>query len=145
MEEAILSNEANSVLLSQGSTALDRQISLAPIWKQEVEGFFLEKFLADDHISQKPSPGYYVFEIMCEMSRDILLESSIQSLCLSRVGRMNKDDRLLRQGFVLYTFAVRKLHVAMSQASTRLQDSTLAAAKIMNLYEVREFCCKCAQ
>ena len=63
------------------------------------------------------------------------LESAFSALTISRVGKENKDDRLVREGTKLYGRALKEMQLALFDMDRMHSDEVLTASMLLGLYE----------
>ena len=63
------------------------------------------------------------------------LESAFSALTISRVGKDNKDDRLVREGTKLYGRALKEMQLALLDMGRMHSDEVLTASMLLGLYE----------
>lgn len=63
------------------------------------------------------------------------LESAFSALTISRVGKDNKDDRLVREGTRLYGRALKEMQMALFDMTRMHSDEVLTASMLLGLYE----------
>lgn len=63
------------------------------------------------------------------------LESAFSALTISRVGKENKDDRLVREGTKLYGRALKEMQLALYDMDRMHSDEVLTASMLLGLYE----------
>lgn len=75
-------------------------------------------------------------EMVNELPQDeSCLESAFSALTISRVGKENKDDRLVREGTKLYGRALKEMQLALSDMDRMHSDEVLTASMLLGLYE----------
>ena len=70
---------------------------------------------------------------ICDKSQ--VLAQSLTAVSLAIVGRMNSDERLVKQSFEVYGLALKGLQKALAPKVSSSQD-TLAAMMALTTYEV---------
>ena len=66
------------------------------------------------------------------------LQLSLKALAVTRLGRMNQDDRLALRGQSCYVRALQQLQKALKSDLAVGRDETFAAGYVLALHEVRE-------
>ena len=64
------------------------------------------------------------------------LPLSLKALAVTRLGRMNQDDRLALRGQSCYVGALQKLQKALRSDDAVARDETFAAGYVLALHEV---------
>lgn len=65
------------------------------------------------------------------------LATSFAALCLGRVGGRNDDQMLVVRGRQQYAASLNALQRALQKPELAFQDQTLAAIRVLSIYEVR--------
>lgn len=77
--------------------------------------------------------------ILLEMSQnEPALEYAFSALSVSRVGRSNRDYRLVKESTKIYGRALKDLQRALADSSRMRTEEVLAACSLLGLYEVFE-------
>lgn len=70
--------------------------------------------------------------------RGRLLSTALQALCMTKIGRVHGNKALLMQGMTAHGQALRALQNAMQNTKTAVADETLAAMRVLGMYEFHE-------
>lgn len=68
------------------------------------------------------------------------LEPSIAALCFARTGLFKKDETLMNRGRTQYAQGLMSLQKALQNPGEAYLDRTLAAIRILSIYEVCTSC-----
>jgi len=91
------------------------------------------------HPSNITAPAALWMQIAIALpTRGPLLSVALQALCMTKIARAHGDAALLMQGKVVHGRALRALQNAIYNTNTALADETLAAIKVLGLYELHE-------
>ena len=114
------------------------QIEAADIYKQRLEGAFLEWHLPSEGVHQWHIPNVHMKELYLLADRGSDLSPSLEALTMTRMGRLTQSKDLVTQGLNKYGHALRRLHVRLLNDELAVSDETLAIAQILSIFEVRK-------
>ena len=112
------------------------QIEAADIYKQRLEGSFLERHLPSGTCQQWNMPNVHMKELFVSADRGTDLAPSLDALCRTRMGRITGNMDLVAQGLNSYGLALRSLHVRLQDSELSVSDETLAIAQVFSIFEV---------
>ena len=98
---------------------------------------FLEHYLPRSPKSGLGLAGAWLLETIKLNDRSPALVYSLNALCLTRVGRLVKNQDLIKRGNAAYGFALRALRTSLESPKHAGKDETLATCLILSIYEVR--------
>jgi hypothetical protein len=105
--------------------------------KAQFQNIFIESYLPSN---PKVGPGLtqvWLWEAIRVNNPGKALEYSLRALCVSRVGRINRDQDLILKGNATYGLALKALHRSLESQELAGKDDTLAACLILSIYEVK--------
>jgi hypothetical protein len=114
------------------------QISPLSAFRTKLTSSFLESYTpVIAHFRDEPSFSW-LYQSLSLNDQGQALSFSIQALSTTRVGRINNNQGLLQQGSILYGCALRALQKAIYDKNLVWKDETLAATRMLVIYEVRK-------
>jgi hypothetical protein len=112
------------------------QIPSTIVLREKLVSLFLDMYLPAGFHLHGPSPITWLNEAISLNNPGQALSLSILALSTTRVGRIGSDEPLTEQGNMLYVHALRELRKALWDRHLMWRDETLAAARILAIYEV---------
>ena len=115
------------------------QPSGANVFDKQFISLFWERYIpsSEESVSDGSPCGWLQHIVSSTISPDTdALQLSLKALTVTRVGRMNQDDRLALQGQSCYVRALQQLQKALRSENAVKRDETLAAGYILALHEV---------
>lgn len=79
----------------------------------------------------------FMIPIMGLSAPNSLLTSALLAVSVTRFGVVAGDIRLVREGRLMYGYALQRLHAALEDPQASREDETLACTAVISLYEVR--------
>ena len=117
------------------------QPSSASAFDKQIVSLFWERYIpSTDESLSDGSPCPWLQQIISSPSPPDTeaLQLSLKALTVTRLGRMNQDDRLALQGQSCYVRALQQLQKALRSDHTVGRDETFAAGYLLALYEVTD-------
>lgn len=133
MAETSVKQTADTRIVFQpnGANAFDNQI-ISLFWERYIPS-------TDESVSDGSPCGWLQQVISSPSPPDTdALQLSLKALTITRLGRMNQDDRLALQGQSCYVRALHQLQKALRSDHAVGQDETFAAGYVLALHEVSE-------
>ena len=112
-------------------------ISLVPAYRQRLYDAYLRASVPDaDYVG----PGFmsWPFQIAELPEHPPALATAILAISLHKLGRLNRDEYLVHDSLEYYTQSLWELQKALWDPKQMYRDETLAACRILGLYELVE-------
>ncbi|OJJ42013.1 hypothetical protein ASPZODRAFT_78007 [Penicilliopsis zonata CBS 506.65] len=127
------------------ATHMPPQVNPAAIYLDGMLSTFLGAFLPSSSILPLtdpyhiPKPPTLWMNIAISLPRHSpVLSVALQALCMTKIAQTHGDTALLMQGMAMHGRALRALQNAIHNTSTALTDETLAAMRVLGIYEFHE-------
>ncbi|KAI9737232.1 MAG: hypothetical protein M1818_005764 [Claussenomyces sp. TS43310] len=117
---------------------IPQQVSDVTVILNRLQGVFVESYLPSNRRDGAGSASLWILDAICLSHPGPALESSFRALSTVRAGRERDNPAIAAQGRLFYGRALRELQVALSNPDLMGSDETLAACKMMALYEFFE-------
>lgn len=126
--------------LSPATSTPQFQITSPAAFRQQFFSQFLATFVPDVHqavSSLKDDPAETTWLVLLPEMPELTkaLDTALLALSTARVGRNNKDDRLVRESRKLYGEGLVHLQRALWNPKLMYRDETLAACMALGVYE----------
>ena len=117
------------VIQPNGANAFDKQI-ISLFWERYIPS-------TEESVTHGSPCGWLQQVISSPGSPDAeVLQLSLKALTATRLGRMNKDDRMALRGQSCYVRALQQLQKALRSDQAVRRDETFAAGYVLALNEV---------
>ena len=97
---------------------------------------FWNRYIPVETAAHDPSPCPALQEMIMLNNCNPLLQMSLKALAMTRLGWLNGDAVLSTRGRTQYGLALKNLQRALWDKTLMWEDSTLAAAYCLSIYEV---------
>ena len=122
---------------------LPQEINEAKVCRQQLSSNAISAFSPFTHetfstsTSSRPFAGPHWSQIIPDLvNRNVILDSSIQALCIMQTGHVNQEQWLLQQSLHFYDKALKGLQGALARPQSSFQAELFASINVLATYEI---------
>ena len=114
------------------------QPSSSTVSDQQIISSFWEKFIPSNANAQDGSPSNWLQRVISLPEPGKAIYYSLKALAMTRLGWINGDESLARQGRLFYSRALQVLQKSLLSEHVIYEDDIFAAGFALSIYEVRD-------